>query len=176
MNIPGNALLFANAAHAAIDQRRKYTGLPYIVHPVAVAQLVKQAANYDDAMLCAAYLHDVVEDTGVTLALLREYFDVRVCKLVDELTNKVPMSAGNRKTRFKLETERIATISNDAMTIKLCDLIDNTATIVAHDPDFAKVYMREKQVLLTVLQGGDFGLWQRADKIVRDYWMGKPYV
>ena len=58
---------FAQQAHAAFDQRRKYTGEPYIVHPAEVARLVASVSN-DEAMICAAWLHDVVEDTEVTIA------------------------------------------------------------------------------------------------------------
>lgn len=168
--------MFAEAAHTAINQRRKYTNQPYIVHPIAVAQLVKTAKHYDDNMLCAAYLHDVIEDTSIGVTTLGNYFSRPIVRLVQELTNCVPKSAGNRRQRFALELKRISQISHNAMTIKLCDLIDNTSTIVEHDPEFAKVYMWEKRELLQVLIGGDAGLWSQASKIVEDYFMSAHHV
>ena len=50
----------------------------------------------------------------------------------------------------------------EAKTIKLADLIDNTKSIVEHDPRFAKVYLEEKRLLLEVLKDGDETLWQQA--------------
>lgn len=57
---------FATRYHASIDQRRKYTNEPYISHPAAVVELVR-SVPHTEAMLCAAWLHDVVEDTPCTL-------------------------------------------------------------------------------------------------------------
>ncbi|VDZ55823.1 bifunctional (p)ppGpp synthetase II/ guanosine-3',5'-bis pyrophosphate 3'-pyrophosphohydrolase [Serratia odorifera] len=53
---------YATKAHAAIDQRRKYTNAPYIVHPQAVVEIVRSVPHTDE-MLAAAWLHDTVEDT-----------------------------------------------------------------------------------------------------------------
>lgn len=74
------AILFATAAHAAVGQRRKYTGEPYIVHPLEVMALLRKHATrpVTDEMLAAAACHDVVEDTGVTIELIREVFGERV--------------------------------------------------------------------------------------------------
>ena len=62
---------FAKSAHESIDQRRKYTNEPYIAHPIAVAGLLDEL-NLDPETLVAAILHDVVEDTGVTLDEISE--------------------------------------------------------------------------------------------------------
>ena len=64
---------FAAAAHASIGQRRRYTGDPYIVHPRRVARMVAQT-DVRDAVVAAAMLHDVVEDTPVTLTDIRAAF------------------------------------------------------------------------------------------------------
>jgi (p)ppGpp synthase/HD superfamily hydrolase len=87
MNEPENelerrALEFAIAAHASIDQRRKYTGEPYIVHPIAVAALVRSVPHTPE-IIAAAYLHDVVEDTPVTIEEIRAEFGDEVAALVD---------------------------------------------------------------------------------------------
>ena len=67
------ARLFATAAHAAVGQLRKYTHEPYIVHPAEVASIVKTVAH-TEAMIAAAWLHDTVEDTGVSIELIRAEF------------------------------------------------------------------------------------------------------
>ncbi|MTJ93609.1 MAG: HD domain-containing protein, partial [Desulfovibrio sp.] len=67
------AAAFAAEAHAAVGQVRKYTGEPYVEHPRAVARLVADAGG-DDAMVAAAWLHDVVEDTRVSLDEIRGQF------------------------------------------------------------------------------------------------------
>lgn len=54
---------FATRYHASIDQRRKYTGEPYITHPAAVVELVR-SVPHTEAMICAAWLHDTVEHAG----------------------------------------------------------------------------------------------------------------
>ena len=70
-NLIRRAKAFATQAHASIDQRRKYTGLPYIVHPEAVAELV-EATGAGPEVVAAAWLHDVVEDTPVELEQIRQ--------------------------------------------------------------------------------------------------------
>lgn len=166
------AMIFCIAAHQAIGQKRKYTGEPYYRHPFNVAAIV-QSVPHSSSMVAAAYLHDVIEDTGISELEVRECFTPTIFNLVKELTNVVPKSAGNRAKRFEIEKARIATISPRAKTVKLADLLDNTSTIVKHDPSFAKVYMREKASLLDVLREGDADLWSRAQEVCNNYFDGK---
>ena len=63
------AKMFATAAHAAIGQKRKYSGDDYIVHPQRVAAIVEKHGGTDE-MIAAAWLHDTVEDTDVTPDLI----------------------------------------------------------------------------------------------------------
>lgn len=154
MTLIEKARIFATAAHAAIDQRRKYTDAPYIEHPAAVAQLVAEAGG-DEAMVAAAWLHDVVEDTGIGLEWIVVEFGEDVARLVDALSDLQTPADGNRATRKRRAAERLALADPRAQTIKYADLIHNTQSIVAHDPGFAKVYLREKRHLLEVMQAGD---------------------
>lgn len=160
-NLEKRALDFATAAHAGIDQRRKYTGDPYIVHPIAVAGIVR-GVPHTPAMIAAAYLHDVVEDTPVTIEQIRDRFGDEVAELVGWLTDISKPADGNRATRKALDRGHIAAAPADAQTIKLADLIDNTATISALDPDFWRVYRREKIALLDVMLRGDQTLMAKA--------------
>lgn len=144
------AALFAWDAHSSVGQTRKYTGEHYIEHPRAVAQLVKDAGG-DEAMICAAWLHDVVEDCGVTMADVFCEFGMSVGDLVYWLTDKSNSRDGNREARKAIDRAHIAMACDRAKAVKLADLIDNTASIVEHDPNFAVVYLKEKAALLEVL-------------------------
>ena len=128
----------AFAAKAHEGQVRKYTGEPYIVHPVEVMEIVSTVTD-DEEMLVAALLHDVVEDTAVTVEDLRAQFGDRVATLVDELTDKSRPEDGNRKARKAIDRAALAEASAAAQTIKLADMISNTRSIVEHDPKFAEV-------------------------------------
>lgn len=144
---------------------RKYTGEPYIVHPDEVAGIVASVTD-DQAMIAAAYLHDVVEDTAVSLDRVRELFGDDVAGLVEMLTDVSKPEDGNRKARKAIDRNHTASASPRAKTIKLADLISNTASIVTHDAEFAKVYLAEKRLLLDVLREGDATLYAEALRLV----------
>jgi (p)ppGpp synthase/HD superfamily hydrolase len=154
MNTVERAKVFATAAHAAVGQTRKYTGEPYVVHPMEVASLVESVGG-TEAMVAAALLHDVLEDTGVTVDVLEEQFGSEVADLVLWLTDVSKPDDGNRSTRKALDRQHSAAAPAAAQTVKVADLISNTRSIVAHDPDFAKVYLEEKRLLLEVLTRAD---------------------
>lgn len=157
------ALKFATQAHG--EQKRKYTGQPYIVHPVEVMNIVK-TVEHDDEMLAAALLHDVVEDTPVTIEEIEELFGSDVASLVSDLTDVSKPEDGNRKFRKAMDREHSAAASARAQTIKLADLISNGVDILEHDRHFAKVFLAEKDLLLDVLTKGDKSLWKKAAEIV----------
>lgn len=162
------AYLFAKAAHESVNQVRKYTGEPYIVHPVAVAELVS-AVTEDEDMICAALLHDTIEDTKVEAGDIAAAFGLPVSNLVLEVTDVSKKEDGNREVRKRLDREHIARASVRGKTVKLADLIDNTRTILKYDEEFARTYMREKDALLDVLKQGNGFLWKMARGIVDDY-------
>lgn len=151
MDLVRKAQKFATRAHKG--QVRKYTGEPYIVHPIAVAETVRIHGGSDE-MVAAAMLHDTIEDTDVTYEDIHKEFGVTVAGLVRELTDTSRPSDGNRAARKGIDRRRLAKASADAQTIKLADLIDNTTSIVAHDPGFARIYLKEKAALLKVMTKG----------------------
>ena len=162
------ALTFAENAHSG--QMRKYSeGEHYIQHPIRVARIVDE---YDssDAMICAALLHDVVEDSETTVEDLEKEFGKEISSLVSDLTNTTPKTAGKRSERHKLECERIRGISNAAKTIKCADAIDNLGDISEKaDPDYAKLYCMEKDYLLHhSLLGADPLIWERLHRLIED--------
>ena len=156
-------------------QVRKYTGEPYTVHTKAVADTVF-AATYHYGLAAAAHGHDLFEDTILTPDGLRtelaargiDLLDGKVDKLITliiELTDVYTAKAYpylNRAERKKLEAARLGTISDDAKTIKLADLKDNTDSIVSFDKGFAKIYLKEKSYVLPFLVGGDITLWNEV--------------
>lgn len=154
------------SARAHEGQVRKYTGDPYIVHPVEVAMILGEVPHTPE-MLCAALLHDTVEDCGVTLEEIREQFGPVVEDLVFWLTDPPTVAGGpNRAARKAMTRERYAIAPAEAQTIKCADIISNTSTIAEHDPDFAVVYLSEVRALLDVLDRADPALLQRARAVV----------
>ncbi|MDT0644793.1 HD domain-containing protein [Zunongwangia sp. F363] len=156
------ALEYARRAHG--DQQRKYTKEAYIEHPKRVAEIVRTVPHSSE-MICAAYLHDVVEDTPVSIQDIQRKFGRKIAGLVEELTDvftKEKYPHLNRKKRKQREVERQAKISVEAKTIKLADVIDNTHDILENDPGFARRYVPEMIALTEALQGGNFQLLMRA--------------
>ena len=164
MTLVAHAHLFALRAHHG--QQRKYTGEDYIVHPVEVMDIVMSVPHSED-MLCAALLHDVVEDCGVTLDEITEQFGFAVEDLVFWLTDPPAVKGGpNRAERKRMTRERYSIAPPQAQTIKCADIISNTQSIVEHDPDFAVVYLSEMRALLEVLDRADPTLLARARALV----------
>lgn len=168
MNIKEKAKIFATAAHAAVGQKRKYTDEPYIVHPIEVAHLVETHDGTDE-MVAAGFLHDVCEDTGVTIELIHQEFGAEVAELVGWLTDISTPEMGNRATRKAIDRDHSANSPAAAQTVKLADLISNSRSILEYDRHFAKVYIREKKLLLEVLTKGDPRLRKMANDIVQNY-------
>ncbi|WP_460671643.1 hypothetical protein, partial [Larkinella ripae] len=122
----------------------------------------------------AALLHDVIEDTEhkyddlyrflkslkIPEALIGEIL-IRVVGLTDWFT-KEAYPHWNRKKRKAAEHERMSGLPELTQTIKYADIIDNTASIVEHDPGFAKVYLVEVHELLLLMNKGDKILYETA--------------
>ena len=155
------AIRFAVTAHG--EQKRKYTCEPYVTHPLAVMKIVQEVPHTTE-MLVAAVLHDVVEDTPVELAEIKQEFGPVVATYVDGLTDVSKPEDGNRAFRKALDRNHAAAQSAEVQTIKLADLIHNTASIEEHDPGFYKVYKEEKKLLLKQLTKGDVTLMWRAQQ------------
>ncbi len=165
LSLEERARRYAAKAHAACDQRRKYTLEPYIVHPAAVVELVRSVCSVEE-MLAAAWLHDTVEDTGTTLIDIQEHFGPDVATLVAMVTNPELPSGTNRMNRKRAHFLHTASASSDAQTIKLADIIDNTREILRYDPHFARVYLIEKRIQLAGLQRGNESLRAQAENII----------
>jgi (p)ppGpp synthase/HD superfamily hydrolase len=166
MDLVHKAQVFAIAAHSAVQQKRKYTGEPYYVHPAEVARIVAEVEGATFDMIAAAWLHDVVEDTGVTYTDIHMNFGPEVAVLVGWLTDVSKPEDGNRAVRKAIDRAHTAEAPAEAQTIKLADLISNSKSIMQHDPAFAKTYLEEKRLLLDVMTKGDRGLHALAASYV----------
>lgn len=158
------AYFFAKAAHESVGQLRKYTGRPYIEHPMEVALIVSRVPHTKE-MYQAALLHDVLEDTPVTRDEIEARFGSKTAELVGWLSDVSTQADGNRKTRKTLDRAHLAMAPAEAKTIKLADLISNAKDIIDHDPAFARIYLKEKLELLEVLTEGNASLWHLAHSI-----------
>lgn len=161
---------FADEAHG--DQMRKYVPKRYIVHPIEVMEICREYTQ-ELPVLAAALLHDVLEDTPVTeqeialflQPLMSEAEVAETLKLVVDLTDVYIKEAYpnlNRRQRKERENQRLADAHPKAQTIKYADIISNGIDITKHDRHFARVYLREMGLLLSVMTAGDAQLYQRA--------------
>jgi len=169
MRFYAQALIFAVCAHG--DQKRKYSGEPYVVHPIRVAEIVKDAEIYIHRSECiaAALLHDVLEDTPATFDQLVTCFGDTTAQLVREISDVSKPSDGNRTKRKALDLAHLALASREAQTIKTADIIDNVLSVRKHDPQFAAVYLPEKRAQLDVLTLADEKLREQAYQIVNGH-------
>lgn len=171
MKINGNTIIlaaesFSIAAHGSIKQKRKYTGEPYHEHTREVATILGEFLS-DPYAIAAAHLHDVVEDVGPHMqAVIRKEFGDLVADLVMEVTDVSTPEDGNREARKKKDLAHLMNASGYGQSIKYADLIANTASIVKHDREFAKVYLKEKRAILEQLTDGNPHLYQRAWKVL----------
>ena len=154
-----DALDFATEAHKT--QVRKYTGEPYIFHPIEVAQMV-YAVLEDEEAAAAALLHDVVEDTDVTEADVRKEFGDSVADLVMKVTKASEHKDGNRAVRKEMDRVHYANGCSRSQSIKLADVISNSSDVVSHDPGFAKTYLVEQEALVNSLTEGHPDLYSAA--------------
>ena len=123
----------AFAAHKHRDQRRKDPAAsPYINHPIALADvLVNEGGVTDVEVLCAALLHDTVEDTDTTEQELAAAFGPRVARIVAEVTDDQALSKAERK---RLQVEHAGSLSLEAKLVKLADKICNLRDVLQRPP------------------------------------------
>ena len=121
------------AAHKHRDQRRKdIEASPYINHPIALANVLwREAAVHEADVICAALLHDTVEDTNTTKEELAERFGKKVAAIVMEVTDDKTLRKPERK---RLQIEHAAHISRKAKLVKLADKISNLRDVAASPP------------------------------------------
>lgn len=152
------AYALAMIAHAG---QYRQSGEPYIDHPVAVASILLEL-RLDAESIAASLLHDVVEDTGVQLELLRTYFNPSIAHLVDGVTK---LSGLENKSKEELQAGSyrkliIATADDPrVILIKLADRLHNMRTLGATPPNKQKRVARETLDIYAPL-AHRLGMWQ----------------
>ena len=152
MSLIKKAHALATAMHAGVV--RMGSGEPYVEHVERVAASLAEL-GFPEHVIAAAYLHDVIEDTGYSEAELAKEFSPEIAALVAEVTNpaltKVP---GNRPWRKAKEVEHLAKASYFGASIKLADMLDNSSNVREVNPEFAATYLPVLAAKLAVLGHG----------------------
>ena len=123
------AFNFARQAHKGV---RRLSGEPYIMHPIAVAQIACSEVGLGSTSICAALLHDVVEDTDYTVEDIENIFGAKIAQIVDGLTK---ISGGIFGEQASAQAENfkklLLTMSDDirVIIIKICDRLHNMRTL-----------------------------------------------
>jgi guanosine-3',5'-bis(diphosphate) 3'-pyrophosphohydrolase len=124
-----NAVSFAAEKHRR-QRRKDAEASPYINHPIALTRVLRENGIQDPIVLCAALLHDTIEDTATTAEELRSAFGEDITRIVLEVTDDKSLAKAERKRR---QVEHAAEISERAKLVKLADKICNLRD-VAHSP------------------------------------------
>lgn len=137
------ALRVAAAAHAG--QSRKGSDLPYFTHPAAVALILARAGFFDEELLAAALLHDVVEDTALDLSDLERDFSSRVCAYVAVASEQKTDAAGRHRAWSDRKADHVRQVAGAPQAARAIVLADK---------------LHNLQSMLFDLQHGS-GLWER---------------
>jgi len=129
VDIIRKAFNFARQAHHGV---RRLSGEPYIMHPIAVAQIACEEMGLGSTSICAALLHDVVEDTDYTIEDIQNIFGAKTAQIVDGLT-KISGGIFGDKASAQAENFKklLLTMSDDirVILIKICDRLHNMRTL-----------------------------------------------
>lgn len=139
---------FAEKKHAG--QTRK-DGTPYFIHPTRVANTVQKnkKSHVKKELVAAAYLHDTVEDCGVSIDEIKKEFGELVASLVNELTSDKDELIKQGKTKYLLE--KMKRMSNWGLFLKLADRLDNIKDLRKASQQFRNKYFKETSEILTGL-------------------------
>jgi GTP diphosphokinase / guanosine-3',5'-bis(diphosphate) 3'-diphosphatase len=160
------AAAFAADRHR-MQRRKDAEASPYINHPLALARILSREGGIGDAdILCAALLHDTVEDTGTTLEELAGKFGAAIASIVAEVTNDAGLSKAEQK---RAQVANAASKSRGAKLVKLADKIANLRDIAATPPadwDAARraEYYRWSRDVVAGLRGVSPALEQAFDE------------
>ena len=155
------------AKHAG--QRQKVNGRPYVEHPVAVAADVA-AAGFDADLVAAALLHDIVEDSDLSVADVRDIFGERIAALVDAMTDPGEIEPYER--RKAVHRERVLAAGPDAMAIFAADKLNNVRALrAAYAEEGEEVVRRFTQPLDVKLR-----VWEADAKTVSARAPDLPYA
>jgi (p)ppGpp synthase/HD superfamily hydrolase len=150
-------------------QRQRVNGRPYVEHPISVAKTVSDA-GYDQELVAAALLHDIVEDSELTVDDLRERYGDRIADLVGAMTDEGEVKPYER--RKALHRQRVAGGGPESVAIYAADKLDNMRALrSAYAEEGEAVGERFKQPLETKLR-----VWEADAEMVSGYSETIPYA
>ena len=144
------AKYIAKEAHEG--QTRKFDGSPYFVHPEHVATIVREykKSKHINELVSAAYLHDSIEDCGLSFDYLQSEFGYMVASIVAEVTNDSKKMRKYGKKYYM--SNKVLTLSSYGLIIKLCDRLDNVSDLSIATPEFRERYSNETAYLIQILE------------------------
>jgi len=172
-----SAYRFAFVAHG--DQKRK-SGEPYIMHPISVAVILSKLKQ-DTSTICAALLHDVVEDTRYGLDTLQELFGTEIADIVDGVTKVTGTEKETQKETYVAETYRkiiLATSRNPrTIMVKLADRLHNLSTLESLAPERQKKIAEETISIYAPIAAeiGVYALKTKLEDVSMKYAYPKEY-
>ncbi len=140
---------------------RRQSGEPYFYHPYAVAVILANHIPLDDISIAAALLHDVVEDTSVSLNDIRNEFGEELAEIIDGVTKISGYFQGQDVQKFENYRKLLLSLVKDlrVIIVKFADRLHNMRTINAVNPDKQKRIAKETLEIYAPL-AHRFGLWQ----------------
>lgn len=169
------AMKFAEKAHRGVN--RKYSDTPYILHPIRVMYRLRDYGRDDENTLCAALLHDTVEDCeDVNFDILDKEFNESISGLVLELTQVDKMNEEvkklSRAERHKINVDKLKLISQTGMLIKLVDRIDNLSEVDLSNNEcygfLKRRYIQESWDILRAVSFGSSNFAAELHYIIKD--------
>ena len=161
------ALAFSAEKH--ITQKRKdIDKSPYINHPIALANILAQRWVIDENVLCAAILHDTIEDTETTADELRKHFGEKITSIVLEVSDDKSLE---KEVRKQLQIDHAASLSKEAKLVKLADKIANITDIINTPPvnwskERKQEYFAWAKAVVNNLRGAHQGLEKEFDDLI----------
>ncbi|OSQ45815.1 phosphohydrolase [Thalassospira sp. MCCC 1A01428] len=160
------------AARAHRDQRRKGPARePYINHPIEVSRLIVECEpDTAEDVLCAAILHDVIEDCGATHGEIASCFNENIANIVLEVSDDKALPRDERKA---MQIKQAPELSNDAKLVRLADKIANVGAMLTDTPlgwDQSQIlgYVDWAEAVVTPCRAVSQNLSDRFDAISRD--------
>lgn len=162
------ALTFSAEKHRT-QKRKDIDKSPYINHPIALANILAQRWVIDENVLCAAILHDTIEDTKTTADELREHFGEKITSIVLEVSDDKSL---DKEVRKQLQIDHAASLSKEAKLVKLADKIANITDIINTPPvdwsnDRKKDYFAWAKAVVDNLRGAHQGLEKDFDDLLK---------
>jgi len=162
------ALAFSAKKHSK-QTRKDIDKSPYINHPIALANILAQRWVIDENVLCAAILHDTIEDTKTTADELRKHFGEKITSIVLEVSDDKSLE---KEVRKQLQIDHAASLSKEAKLVKLADKIANITDIINTPPvnwskERKQEYFAWAKAVVDNLRGAHQGLEKEFDDLLK---------